>query len=122
MSDFDLDAAVAAREEASGDAHKVIWGGETFAIPPSTSWPIETFDVLGQGEVAAALAGVLGDQWEAFYSARKPSLAAAWALLDGIAEKEGHAGVGEWQASSPSLNRAMRRSRPTSSAYTGSTS
>lgn len=122
MAEFDLDAAVAAQDEAAGDAHKVTWGGQTFAIPRTSDWPMETFDRLAQGEVAGALAGVLGDQWEAFCNARKPTLATAWALLDGIGSGEGFDGLGESSASLPSPNRAMRRSKPTSSGTSKSTS
>jgi hypothetical protein len=116
--EFDLDAIVAAEAEAAGEPHKVTWGGETFLVPRTSEWPLETFDVLSQGNIAQALAGVLGDQWEAFYTARKPTMGAAHALLDGIAEREGFQDLGNSSASLPSPNRAMRRSRPTSSAST----
>lgn len=122
MAEFDLDAILAAEAEAGGEPHEVIWGGQTFQVPRTSEWPLETFDVLGQGEIAAALAGVLGDQWEAFYTARKPTLGAAEALLEGISEREGFQNLGNSSASSPSLNRAMRRSKRTSSATTASTS
>ena len=118
MAEFDLDAILAAEDEATGEPHKVVWGGETFSFPRVSGWPIETFDMLKQGEIAAALAGVLGDDWEAFYTARHPTLGAARALFDGLAEREGFEGLGESLASSPSPNRAMRRSKPTSSAST----
>lgn len=122
MTEFDLDALVAAESEAAGEAHKVVWGGETFLVPRTTDWPLETFEVLSRGEIASALAGVLGDQWDAFWQAKHPTMGAAKALLEGIAEREGFQGLGESLASSPSSNRATRRSRPTSSASTGSTS
>lgn len=122
MEKLDVDAILAAEAEAAGDAHEVVWGGETFLVPRVSDWPVETFDVLGQGEIAAALAGVLGDQWPAFYTARKPTLGAARALLDGLSQREGFQDLGNSSASSPSLNRAMRRSKRTSSATTASTS
>ena len=118
MSEFDLDAILAAEAEAAEEAHKVTWGGETFLVPRMSDWPVETFEVLKQGDIAAALAGVLGDQWEAFYGARKPTMGAARALLDGLAEREGFQNMGEPSASSPSPNRATRRSKPTSSGTT----
>ena len=122
MTEFDLDALVAAESEATGEPHKVIWGGQTFSVPRTIDWPLETFEVLGRGDIASALAGVLGDQWDAFWQAKHPTMGAAKALLDGIAEREGFENLGESLASSPSLNRAMRRSRPTSSGSTKSTS
>jgi hypothetical protein len=119
MTDFDLDAIVAAESEVNGEPHKVTWGGETFLIPRTNDWPLETFDLLGQGEFASALAGILGEQWDPFWKARHPTMGAAKALIEGISEREGFQGMGESSASSPSSNRAMRRSRPTSSATTG---
>lgn len=116
--EFDLDAIVAAESEANGEPHKVTWGGETFLIPRTNEWPIETFDIAAQGRIADALAGVLGDQWEAFYTAKHPTMGAALALLDGIAEREGFQDLGNLPASSPSPNRATRRSRQTSSGST----
>jgi hypothetical protein len=116
--EFDLDAIVAAQAEADGEAHKVTWGGQTFLVPRTNEWPIETFDIATQGNIAQALAGVLGDQWEAFYEAKHPTMGAALALLDGIAEREGFDNLGNSPASSPSPNRATRRSKQTSSAST----
>ena len=118
MSEFDLDAILAAEAEAADEPHKVVWGGETFSVPRIAEWPVETFDLLGRGEIASALAGVLGDQWEGFYSARTPTMGAANALLDGLAQREGFQNLGESSASSPSPNRATRRSKPTSSGTT----
>lgn len=112
--ELDLDAITAAEAEAAGEPHKVVWGGETFLLPRMTDWPLETFEVLRRGDFASALAGVLGDQWDAFWQAKHPTLGVARALLDGIAEREGFAGLGESLASSPSPNRATRRSKPTS--------
>lgn len=114
MTEFDLDAIVAAEAEATGEPHKVVWGGETFLVPRSSDWPLETFDELGQGRVASALAGILGDQWSAFYKAKHPTIGAANALIEGLAQREGFQGLGESSASSPSPNRATRRSKPTS--------
>lgn len=116
--ELDLDAIAAAEAEASGEPHKVIWGGQTFLVPRTADWPIETYDVMSQGNIADALAGVLGDQWEAFYTAKRPTLGTAHALLDGISEREGFENLGNLPASSPSPNRATRRSRPTSSGST----
>jgi hypothetical protein len=112
--EFDLDAITAAQAEAAGEPHKVVWGGETFLVPRTTEWPLETFDELTKGHLAAALAGVLGDQWDAFWKAKRPTMGAAEALLEGIAQREGFEGLGESLASSASPNRATRRSKPTS--------
>ena len=114
MSELDLDAITAAESEVHGDAHKVIWGGETFAVPRTNDWPLDTFDVLGRGEFGAALAMVLGDQWGPFCAAKPPTLGTAKALLDAISEREGFENLGNSRASSPSSNRATRRSKPTS--------
>lgn len=113
-TDFDLDAIVAAESEAFGDGHKITWGGQTFIVPRSNEWPLETFDILQQGELASALAGVLGDQWDAFWKAKRPTMGAAQALFDGIAQREGFGRMGNSSASSPWSNRATRRSKPTS--------
>ena len=121
-AEFDLDAILAAEAEVAGEPHKVAWGGQTFLVPRTTEWPLETFDLLGRGELASALAGVLGDQWDAFCEARRPTMGAANALLDGVSQREGFQNLGESKASSPSSNRATRRSKPTSSAITKSTS
>lgn len=114
MTEVDLDAILAAKAEAEGEPHKVVWGGETFLVPRTNEWPLETFDVLMRGEFASALAGILGDQWDAFYEAKHPTLGAAMTLLDTLAEREGFEGLGESLASLRSPNRATRRSKPTS--------
>lgn len=108
-TEFDLDAITAAESEVAGDPHKVVWGGETFLVPRTSDWPLETFDELGQGKLAAALAGVLGDQWDAFWKAKRPTMGAAKALLEGIAQREGFQGLGESGASSPSSRNTTRR-------------
>ena len=117
--EFNLDAILAAEAEAQGEPHEVTWGGEKFQIPRVIDWPVETFDMLQQGEFAAALAGVLDDQWEPFYAARKLTMGAAKALLDGLVEREGFEGLGESLTSLPSPNRATRRSKQTSSGTSG---
>jgi hypothetical protein len=112
--ELDLDAIAAAESEAAGEPHKVTWGGQAFLVPRINDWPLEVFDLMGKGELASAVATVLGDQWEAFYQAKHPTFGAAKALLDGIAQREGFESLGESAASSPTSNRATRRSRPTS--------
>lgn len=118
MADIDLDAIVAAEDEAAGEPHKVLWGGQAFLIPRASSWPVEVFDVLGEGRLADGLALILGDQWDLFWRAKRPTLGTSKALLDKLGEAEGFDGLGGSSASSPSPNRATRRSKPTSSATT----
>jgi hypothetical protein len=115
MADIDLDAAL---DEASGDPHKVTWGGQVFTVQRAQNWPIETFDVLAQGRLADGLALILGDEWDAFWQAKRPTLATSRALLDALGDAEGFDGLGGSSASSPTPNRATRRSKPTSSAST----
>lgn len=119
MADFDLDAVV---DEAADEPHKVLWGGETFLVPRANAWPVEVFDVLGEGRLADGMALILGDDWDAFWKARRPTLGAMEALLDHLGDKEGFGSLGGSSASSPSSNRATRRSKPTSSGSTRSTS
>jgi hypothetical protein len=121
-AEIDLDAITAAESEASGEPHKVVWGGETFLVPRINDWPSETFDVLSRGELTSALAGLLGDDWDAFWQAKHPTFGAAKALFESICQREGFTHLGESLASLPTPNRATRRSRPTSSGSTGSTS
>lgn len=111
MADINLDAAV---DEAAGEPHKVTWGGQTFSVPRAENWPVEVFDVLTQGRLADGLALILGDEWDAFWQAKRPTLATSRALLDALGEAEGFDGLGGSLASSPSPNRATRRSKPTS--------
>lgn len=114
MTELDLDAITAAEAEVHGEPHKVTWGGETFAVPRINDWPLDTFETLGRGEFSSSLAGVLGDQWDAFCAAKPPTLGAVRALFDAISEREGLENLGNSSASSPSSNRVTRRSKPTS--------
>lgn len=122
MTEIDVDAILAAQDEIDGEPHKVIWGGQTFLVPRLNQWPTEVIDLYAEGKVTTALAVTLGDQWDAFHEARHPTLGAAEAILNGVAQAEGFGSLGESLASSPSSNRAMRRSRPTSAGSTKRTS
>jgi hypothetical protein len=118
MAELDLDAILAQQDEAKGEPHKVVWGGQTFLVPRMSDWPLEWSDLLMRGNITAALSVVLGDQWDAFWTAKHPTTGAAEALLNGIAEREGLSGLGESLPSQYSPNRTARRSRPTSSGTT----
>lgn len=122
MAEIDIDAILAAEDEARGEPHKITWAGETFAVPRIMDWPAEVFDLITEGKVASALAQVMADEWDGFYEARKPTVAAAEAILEGIVQAEGFKSLGESRASLSLSNRATRRSKLTSSGSTESTS
>lgn len=118
MSEINLDDVLAAQDEADGEPHKVIWAGQTFTVPRVNNWPSETIDMLNQARLTDVLALLLGDQWDAFWQAKHPTVGTVKVLLEELAVAEGHEGLGGFLASSPSSNRTTRRSKPTSSAST----
>jgi hypothetical protein len=66
MGKLNLDARRAARSEAENQPHEVVLGGQTFLLKPRM--PIEFMDLLGAGQLGAALRILLVDpgQWDSF--------------------------------------------------------
>jgi len=66
MGKLNLDARRAARTEAENQPHEVVLAGHTFHLKPRM--PVEYMDLLGAGQLGAALRILLvdPDQWEQF--------------------------------------------------------
>lgn len=117
MARIDLDAV---RAETAGDAHEVSFGGEEFTVPQIEDWPVVAVDLVQDGRMAAALAEVLGDQWERFV-AHRPTVRQMNALAGQISAGQGLGDAGNSPGSSASSRSTGPPSSPTSSATTGST-
>lgn len=113
-TEIDLDAILAAQAEAAGDAHKVVWGGQTFAVRRINDWPLSALDLMAQGQLTSGLALILGDDWDAFWQAREPTIGAAETLMDTLVQREGFKNLGESLASLRSSRRTTGPSKRTS--------
>lgn len=122
MSDFDLDAARAARREASGEPLRFTFGGQRFEVPSSRSdWPFEVSGLLQVNDYSAALEVLLGEQWPAFKACR-PTFADLVDLLEWLSKEMGFGDLPGSSASGGSSTSGSESSRPTSTASTGLTS
>jgi hypothetical protein len=62
LQPFDLDAAAdAAAAEAEGAPFTFTYKGESYIVPPSTSWPVSAFRDIAGGDLEAALVKMLGE-------------------------------------------------------------
>jgi len=108
---IDLDAARAARQEASGEGPVIVWGGQDYTLPAEI--PFETAEELSRLEAAhaaendveatdaiiKAISSLLGaEQYERF-AAGRPSVDDMAALVDGLSEAYGFEQPGESPAS-----------------------
>lgn len=87
MSDrlIDLDAARAARSEATADAPRVLFGGTEYTLPVELPWAIVEAAASGSGEgLITAVKLLLGDQWAAFETAG-PSVSDMRVLIEHVA-------------------------------------
>lgn len=119
---IDLDALRAARREKVSKGPVVKMGGETFELPVELSWDAMTrIGPALQGDpvgIDAFMAEVFGeDAWngDAFADL---TLDDVLELIQRLGNAYGLAELGNLAASSPSSNRATRRSRPTSPSTT----
>jgi hypothetical protein len=60
MATLDLDAKRAARSEARNESHEVVFGGETFTLPPKI--PLESMELMGEAKFREAFRILLGDE------------------------------------------------------------
>lgn len=118
MSEINLDKARQARAESIGDPITVHFGGRDFTLPPEM--PFRFADEGNSGNLRGAIEELLGDEAEQFF-ALDPSLPDIAELIQQASEAYGVA-EGEAPASSGSSPSAGKKSRPTSSGSTGSTS
>lgn len=56
---FDLDAARAARAEATQETFPFILFGQTYEVRPTDDWPLESQTALAQGDLVAAVPQLL---------------------------------------------------------------
>lgn len=78
MSDFDLDAKRAARREALGDPKVITWAGVDWELPVELPYEVlEQHRLLTLGDLGAVVGivkALLGDEWDAFVAAKRPSM------------------------------------------------
>jgi len=119
MATLDLDAARAARAEAAGETHALVFGAVEFPLPAEL--PADFAFRLADGETRGALEALLAERFEEFWE-RRPTIEDLTALAEGVAKLYGFGDPGESSASAPSSANGGKRSRPTSSGSTRSTS
>jgi hypothetical protein len=67
---FDLDAARAARAEATRETFPFVFGGDRYEVKPTDEWSLDTAALLSEGDVAAAVPLLLEGGDEAFAKLR----------------------------------------------------
>jgi hypothetical protein len=97
---FDLDAARAARAEATRETFPFVFGGESYAVKPTDEWSLDAAALLSEGDLAAAIPLLLEGGAEAFAKLRADG--ANLGDLRTLFEEVGRwAGVGSLPNSSP---------------------
>lgn len=103
---IDLDAARAARREASGEAPVIVFGGKEFTLP--VELPLEAAEVINKitssangTEISDVFKVLLGDRYQEFRELG-PSVPDVLAFFDEIAPAYGVKSLGESQASAGS--------------------
>jgi hypothetical protein len=116
MAHLDLDAKRAARSEALKQSREIIFGGETFAFPPTM--PLECLDLLRGGDVRGAVAFLLDDEKAAArFFAHRPDDLDLEEILDFYGQRQGEVFSG---SPTSSMNGGARPKR-TSKRSTAST-
>ncbi|MFE0151387.1 hypothetical protein ACFWY5_29870 [Nonomuraea sp. NPDC059007] len=84
----------AQKAEANGDEIIVPFGDHVYTVPGPLDWPFETLDLLGDGKVSKAVAGLLGDEQLETFRSTKPTVRDAVALMESIAAASGSGELG----------------------------
>lgn len=119
MPRIDLDAARAARREAKREPIVVVLGGEEFELPNELS--LDLAALITAGDLMGAVVALVGEDHADRFNACRPSMEDVVELFTELGPAYGLT-VGESVASDGSSKNGSSRSRPTSSASTGSTS
>lgn len=119
MGVLDLDAARAARTEATGEGHLFVFCGVKFPLP--VELPADFAFKLADQDAKGALEALLAERFDEFWALR-PSIEDLNALAEGVAKLYGFGTPGESPASAPSSTNGGKRSRPTSPGTTRPTS
>lgn len=119
MGSIDLDAARAARAEAQGEPHTVVFGGQEYALPAEI--PAEFGFLLVEGNLPEAISSVLGESAGEFW-AQKPSINDLEVFSEDMARLYGFEDAGNLSPSVPFSPNGGKPSRATSRASTTSTS
>lgn len=104
---YDLDAAYAAQREAAREPFMFTYGGETFEVPLSDTWPLEASTLIANGDLVGGLALILNasdpEQAENFM-AHAPKLGHVKLILE---EEAKHENVGGLPNSGASRRRVL---------------
>lgn len=119
MGVLDLDAARAARAEAAGERHQLVFQGATFELPVEI--PADFAFFLVENKMREALGALLEERFDEFWKLR-PSVGDLTELANGVARLYGFGNEGESEASAAPSTNGGKPSRPTSSASTRRTS
>lgn len=108
---LDIDAARAARLEAEGEPHELVFAGETYTVPAEA--PFRFVHYLARGQTGPCLASVFGeDGWTTI--AKQASREDVAEIVDQLLAVWGMGDTGEQQASGDSSSDGGASSRPTS--------
>lgn len=118
MATIDLDKARAARAEAQGETHDLVFNGETFSLPAEL--PYDWAEASALGNLRVAFAALLGDEEAARFFEAAPTLKDLEEMNDGIGALYGIGDAGERSASRSSSRRTSKSSRQPSSDTTPS--
>jgi hypothetical protein len=104
---FDLDAAAAAaRAEANAQPFVFTWHGAEYVVPAATEWPLSAMTAMSEGNLAAAMSALLGDESYALLAATGITIGALNTLFDAIGKAAGMGGLPNSSASQqPALTR-----------------
>lgn len=94
-TDFDLDAAAAARREAAGEPFTFTYGGRKFTCLPAREWPIAVTALLGT-DMPEAVKLILGGGADAdAFMALNPTMGDIEDLLAALSSWSGIGTLGE---------------------------
>jgi len=104
---FDLDAAVkAAYAESAPVPFTFTYRGESYEVPPATSWPMEAQALIGAGDIDRAMRMILGGETYQALSSAGMTMGELTLLLGAVGEHAGLDGLGN---SSEPAGRASTR-------------
>ena len=86
---FDLDAARAARREASGEGFKFKWGKKAYECPPAKEWPMTVTGLLSEGNLLDAMEQILGPKQFTAFMKNEPSMGDLEDLMSALAKFSG---------------------------------
>lgn len=61
-----------AKNDATGDSHKITFRSQTFDVPPAEDWDLDVLEAIDESRMTSALRALLGEaQYEKFRAKNK---------------------------------------------------